>query len=272
MPHLKSSSAGSDLIAPHRALAAILEFVQKWEEKPIASSGRISELLEYLDYFREAGGAIPMSSPEVDAVRLMTAHAAKGLEFDHVAILRANSPSFPASYKESLVEFPRELRDSASVVGSEDDKILHEQEERRLFYVAMTRARDSLTIYAKKGSGKNDPTPAGYLRDLLKDASSRPLSAPARALRLSARYFRPRQPRCLWVSPPGSRLPPASDLSARLSASAVQTYEICPLQFKLDREWRIPGEVPAAMQYGGTMHRVLRAYYDSVRQGRRYDG
>ena len=40
------------------------------------------------------------------------------------------------------------------------------------------------------------------------------------------------------------------------------------MQFKLDREWRIPGEVPAAMQYGGTMHRVLRAYYDSVQQGR----
>ncbi len=249
------------------ALAAILEFVQKWEEKPIAGSGRISELLEYLDYFREAGGAIPMSSPEVDAVRLMTAHTAKGLEFDHVAILRANSPSFPASYKESLVEFPRELRDSASVVGSEDDKILHEQEERRLFYVAMTRARDSLTIYAKKGSGKNDPTPAGYLRDLLKDASL-------------DRYLRQRAPRGFQpdifahASPPPVGvaawvgLPPASDLSARLSASAVQTYETCPLQFKLDREWKIPGEVPAAMQYGGTMHRVLRAYYDSVQQGR----
>jgi RecB family exonuclease len=45
----------------------------------------------------------------------------------------------------------------------------------------------------------------------------------------------------------------------------VQTYDTCPLQFKLDREWRIPGEVPAAMQYGASIHRVLRAYYDSVR-------
>jgi DNA helicase-2/ATP-dependent DNA helicase PcrA len=248
------------------ALAAILEFIRKWEEKPITSSGQIPELLEYLDYFREAGGAIPMSSPEVDAVRLMTAHVAKGLEFDHVAILRANSGSFPASYKESLVEFPRELRDPESVVP-EDDKTLYEQEERRLFYVAMTRARDSLTIYAKKGTGKTDPTPPGYLRPLLKDATLH-------------RYLRPRAPRAFqadifahvgpapmgvaaWVA-----LPPASDLSARLSASAVQTYETCPLQFKLDREWRIPGEVPAAMQYGGTMHRVLRAYYDSVQQGR----
>ena len=255
---------GFDRTSP--ALAAIVEFVGKWEEKAITSSGQISEMLEYLDYFREAGGAIPMSSPEVDAVRLMTAHAAKGLEFEHVAILRANSPSFPASYKESLVEFPRELRDPESVVP-EDDKTLHEQEERRLFYVAMTRARDSLTIYAKGGTGKNDPTPAGYLRPLLKDAALQ-------------RYLRQRTPRgfqpdifaqaspatvgvAAWVA-----MAPTSDLSTRLSASAVQTYETCPLQFKLDREWRIPGEVPAAMQYGGTMHRVLRAYYDSVRQGR----
>ena len=257
-------SFGFDGRSPARS--AILDFVRKWEEKPITRSGQISELLEYLDYFREAGGAIPMASPEVDAVRLMTAHVAKGLEFDHVIILRANSGSFPAAYRESLVEFPRELRDPESVVP-EDDKTLYDQEERRLFYVAMTRARDSLTIYAKKGTGKTDSTPAGYLRGLLKDPALH-------------RYLRQRPPRgfqtdifaqsspspvgvAAWVA-----LSPASDLSLRLSASAVQTYETCPLQFKLDREWRIPGEVPAAMQYGGTMHRVLRAYYDSVQQGR----
>src|ERR1700674_5259589 len=67
----------------------------------------------------------------------------------------------------------------------------------------------------------------------------------------------------VWLS-----LPPASDLSARLSASAIQTYETCPLQFKLEREWRIPGEVPAAMQYGGVIHRVLLSFYNSVRAQR----
>jgi DNA helicase-2/ATP-dependent DNA helicase PcrA len=64
------------------------------------------------------------------------------------------------------------------------------------------------------------------------------------------------------------KLPPALDLGARLSASALQTYEICPLQFKLEREWRIPGDVPAAMEYGATIHRILLAYYDSIRFGR----
>jgi len=258
---------GFDRTAP--PLAAVLEFVDKWEKKPITKSGEAAELLEYLDYFREAHGAIPMPSAAADAVRLMTAHSGKGLEFDHVFILRANSPSFPASFKESLVEFPRELRDPDSV-AEQDDKTLHDQEERRLFYVAMTRAKDSLTIYAQRGKGKKDPTPPGFLRDLVKDPGL-------------SRHLRQRQPRGFQTdlfaeaapsAPAPTRIaawidmPPASDLSAKLSASAVQRYETCPLQFKLEREWRIPGEVPAAMQYGAAMHRVLRAYYDSVRFGR----
>jgi len=63
-------------------------------------------------------------------------------------------------------------------------------------------------------------------------------------------------------------LPSVGNPSSRLSASAVQTYERCPMQFKLEREWRIPREAPAAMQYGAAVHRVLRTYYDGVRFGR----
>jgi len=63
-------------------------------------------------------------------------------------------------------------------------------------------------------------------------------------------------------------MPPATALNTRLSASAIQSYETCPLQFKLEREWRLPGEIPAAMQYGAALHRVLRVYYDSLRFNR----
>ena len=171
------SCAALEIIIQHfafdrssRPLAAVLEFVSNWEKKAITRTKEIAELLEYMDYFREARGAIPMPShDDNNAVRLMTAHSAKGLEFNHVFILRATSNSFPASFKERLVEFPRELRDADSV-AQEDGKALHDQEECRLFYVAMTRARDSLTIYARRGTGKKDPTPPGFLRDLLKDS------------------------------------------------------------------------------------------------------
>ncbi|PYV61592.1 MAG: hypothetical protein DMG97_42670, partial [Acidobacteria bacterium] len=156
-------------------------------------------------------------------------------------------------------------------VAQDDGKALHDQEERRLFYVAMTRARDSLTIYARQGRGKKDSTPAGFLRDLLKDSQL-------------DRWLRSRQAHAFQTDlfgaahvPVGASstsqwllLAPALNLGARLSASAVASYNTCPLQFKLEREWRIPREVPAAMQYGASMHRVLRAYYDSVQFGRAY--
>jgi len=251
-----------------RALKAVLEFVSGWEQKAITKTGELGELLDYLEYFREAGGVIPLSSNDDDAVRLMTAHAAKGLEFAHVFIIRANSNSFPSSYKEPLIEFPRELHDPGSIAQG-DDKELCQQEERRLFYVAMTRSRDSLTIYAKKGIGK-DPSPPGFMRDLLKDSSLGRwlVQAPARGLQTDM-FAEAAAPATMTRTNEWLSLPPAANLHSRLSASAVQTYETCPLQFKLEREWRIPDEVPAAMQYGAVMHRVLRAFYDSVRLERR---
>jgi len=247
---------------------AILDFVRRWEEKPkpIIKTGELAELIEYLDYFREAGGVISLPpSRDDNAVRLMTPHAAKGLEFDQVFIIRAISPSFPASFKESLVEFPRELRDPDSV-ATQEDKVLHEQEERRLFYVAMTRARDALTIYARRGKGQKDPTPPGFLRDLLKDASLGRWMEQRAARAFQVEIFG-QEPTAGAVSRTTQWLsiPPSPGLGTRLSASAVQRYEICPLQFKLERDWRIPGDVPAAMQFGASMHRVLRAYFDSIR-------
>ncbi len=246
-------------------LQAVMKFVSDWENKPITETGEMAEFLEYLEYYREARGGIFLPAEEGDAVRLMTAHTAKGLEFDHVFVLRANSGSFPQSFREALVEFPRDLRDADTVIPGED-KVLNDQEERRLFYVAMTRARDSLTIYAKEGTGKSDKTPAGYLRDLLKHPGL-------------GNYFRQRPPHGFQTDMFGAAAPevavsriaewvlrkPETDLSKRLSASAVQRYETCPLQFKLEREWKIPLDVPAALQFGASMHRVLRAYYESVR-------
>ena len=93
----------------------------KREEKPKTETKELAEWVDYLNYFREAGGVIPLASnKDEDAVRLITVHGAKGLEFSHVFILRATSPSFPASYRETLVEFPRELRDPDSAAGERD--------------------------------------------------------------------------------------------------------------------------------------------------------
>ena len=253
-------------------LQAALKFAGDWEKKATTKTKELGEWIEYLGYFREAGGTIPLTSKESeDAVRLMTAHGAKGLEFPHVFILRATSGSFPLGYREKLVELPRELRDPDSAAGG-DDKTLHDQEERRLFYVAMTRAKDSLHIYGKQGLGR-DKTPAGFMRELIGNLALQPW--------LRSRAALPSQPELIEIAaaadtayPEGSRLaawlelPAIEGLDARLSATAVETYETCPLQFKFEREWKLSRQVHAAVQYGAAMHRVLRTHYDSVRLGR----
>src|ERR1039458_327017 len=153
---------------------AFLKFVEAWHKKAIAETGSPSEFLEYLDYFVQAKGTIALPRSADDAVQLLTAHAAKGLEFRHVAILRGSSAWFPMAYREPLVAFPAELRwsnassfDTPSDPRARDDKTLHEEEERRLFYVAMTRAKDTLAIYAHQGRGKKDPKPTQFLREFM---------------------------------------------------------------------------------------------------------
>src|SRR5205807_5467238 len=130
--------------------------------------------LEYLRFFEEAGFPVPMLSEDQmeqaarsnpDAVQLMTIHGAKGLEFSHVWVLRVISGSFPLAPRESLFEFPAALRSS---IATGDGKEIHDQEERRLFYVAITRARDRLVLHSRPGRGQ-DPTPPGFLRPLLCD-------------------------------------------------------------------------------------------------------
>ena len=270
IPNKKSRSALQIIVSRFQlkrdspAVEAFLNFVASWGKKPIAGAGTLVDLQQYLADFREAGGEISMLSREQNAVHLISVHGAKGLEYKHVFVIRLNSQSFPCNYREPLVAFPRELRDPDSFTEG-DDKTLHGEEERRLFYVAMTRAKDSLTLYAKGGKGK-DTTPPGYLRELL---TNKPLSSIIRlrtAHPLQTQIFAAAEPRSRtseWLS-----LPPVSLLHSRLSATAVDSYDRCPLQFKMEREWRLPREVPAALHYGSVMHAVLKAYSESVRADR----
>ncbi len=270
-------------------LRRLCDFADRWLEKPkqIVGAGTLNDFLQYVEDFHEAKGTLveetdeddPVAAlepgelaatPLQDAVQLMTVHAAKGLEFPHVFVVRIASNSFPSGYKESLVEFPQQLRSRPAVVS--DPKTLHEQEERRLFYVAMTRAMDELYICGKAGSERKQPVPPkGYMRELVSYANSslrgaiewRLLPPEAFIAKIHA-AAEPELPVSQWT-----QLPPRQDgRLLELSASALQSYENCPLKYKLRYDWRLPEDASAALQFGSAMHLALKAYFDGVRAGR----
>ena len=84
------------------------KFVGEWQPK--SETQRIKEFVEYLDFFEQAGGKINLEQEPGDAVQLMTVHAAKGLEFDHVYVLRLVQRGFPAGEKPRVLEFPAKSR------------------------------------------------------------------------------------------------------------------------------------------------------------------
>ena len=133
-----------------KALAAALNDI------PAAAKGKSSVLLLGRYRFVKPGNLAELRSSHPGlSIRFMTVHSSKGLEADHVVILRANSGS---------MGFPSEITDDPllDLVLPEPEEFGH-SEERRLFYVALTRARWTASILADR------QRPSVFVRELLED-------------------------------------------------------------------------------------------------------
>lgn len=123
-------------------LFAVLEEI--WQNSK--GYGTIKEWFEHIESYGKMLKEKNKKNGEKEGVNLMTMHAAKGLEFDTVFVIEANEGSCP--YKKATA----------------DEEI---EEERRLFYVAMTRAKRKLVIsYVKEKNGK-DLLPSRFVSELL---------------------------------------------------------------------------------------------------------
>ncbi len=171
----------------------LARFMKDWEPK--SETGGLAEFLEYLDYFQQAGGTLSLEDDAPgDAVQLMTVHGAKGLEFPHVFLLRVNFNAFPARNRAPLFEFPDRLMKEELPEGD-----FHIQEERRLFYVALTRAQDRLTITSL--TEKKGKVPV-FIEDLLMDPAVQRRDPDSRNKRPG-----PQRCRCRFLSPNFFRSP-----------------------------------------------------------------
>ena len=112
----------------------------------------LKDFLEHLDLMKVNGIAIspsPLDS-DLDAVNLMTAHKSKGLEFDYVFIPNLQNKLWGNKTKRSLLKYPNFLLQETDSLLAQDEL----EEERRLFFVAITRAKHKLGLYSFQENDK----------------------------------------------------------------------------------------------------------------------
>ena len=130
------------------AIASFMRFTSDWQT---ANPGRtLAQFIEYLEAFKDAGGELPTSvelSEDVEGVRLMTLYQAKGLEFPVVVVPDLVEGEWPVK-EQGSGWFPRELLREQVPGGN-----LHLDEERRLLYVAITRAQERVLLCTHGGAG-----------------------------------------------------------------------------------------------------------------------
>jgi DNA helicase-2/ATP-dependent DNA helicase PcrA len=264
-------------VRDRRYVTQLQQFVKDWEPKGDTRSLR--EFLEYLDYFEQANGVVCLDedAPD-DAVQLMTVHSAKGLEFPQVFLLRVNSGSFPPWPRRPLFEFPPALMKEELPAGD-----FHIQEERRLFYVALTRAERKLTITTLPEKKGKIPT---FIEDILmepkikrhdvlqiapkmqpKEENSGASSngQPSGTFLFAAPTERPRIFSRIadWAE---TFHPPAAE-PLTLSPSSVDSYRKCPQLFLFSRVWSLKEGPRATLSFGSVMHTTIKRFIEQLRRG-----
>src|ERR1700722_14367317 len=256
----------------------LAEFAKEWEAK--SERRDLPEFLEYLEYYEQAGEKICLEEDKPgDAVQLMTVHGAKGLEFSHVFLMRVNLRHFPSSDRKPLFEFPLALMKEDLPEGN-----FHIQEERRLFYVALTRAEDRLTVTTLTEKKGKIPTfiedllidPAIAKRDVLQlapkvrvpaDAAGRVTEGDA----IPELFPTPKAPAKIFsrIGEWAENYQPMIPEPLRLSPSSVDCYRKCPAQYLFEKLWSLDGVPKATLTFGRVMHNTIKRFMNELRKGNR---
>ncbi|MET8720113.1 ATP-dependent helicase [Streptomyces misionensis] len=298
---LRGGAAGRNADRDLDAVCALFATAARAEERT-GGRGALNFLAE-IEAEDIAADTLTRRAVRPDAVRLMTAHRAKGLEWPLVVVAGVQEGLWPDLRRRgSLLEADRIGRDGLAEPLTQGALLA---EERRLFYAAATRARDRLVVTAVKAPAEDGDQPSRFLTELgveprdVAGRPRRPLSVAALVAELRATTVDPRASAALreaaarrlarlaaLTDEDGRPLVPAAhpyrwwgmfepteskvplrhrDQPVVLSGSALdQLANTCALQWFLGREVKADAPATAAQGFGNVVH-VLA---DEVASGR----
>ncbi len=238
-------------------LARFFESLKAYEE--LHPQALLPQFMAHLDLLIEAGdspGVVEAESTE-DAVEVLTVHKSKGLEFPVVFLVGLTEGRFPGGARPDLLEFPPEL---LSTPPGDEELVA---EERRLFYVGMTRAKEELWLTsARDGGGRSARRPSRFVLEAL----DKPSHASANAALTSIAKLQRFAPVEALKEPGAAPMAPHRLLT--LSFRQVDDYLTCPLKYKFVHVLRVPITPHHAVVYGNALHEAVSAYLLARQEGR----
>lgn len=220
------------------------------EFESISLQPTAAQYLESFPVLQAAGEGIQDDTLQIrnDCINILTIHKAKGLEWETVYIPNCVEGSFPWIAPSGGIRLPEKL--VGNYVSAADEKLA---EERRLMYVAMTRAKDNLVIsYSRSHNGRTTRRPSRFISETFKtdqysDSDGKELPQSLELAAASSYILKE-------VSLPASM---QDGTNLRLNVSQIETFLYCPLNFYFKHILNIPKEDSTAAKYGQAMHQAI---------------
>ena len=137
------------------------------EYEAIYPTNTLGDFIRHVRFLFKINPKLPDELEAQNSITVSTIHSSKGREFQAVFVVDVAKGKLPVRQKTKKFHVPDGLK--KSIVGKEDEKTLHKLDEKRLFYVAMTRAKSHLYItYAKEYESRSrEAQPSEFLTDEL---------------------------------------------------------------------------------------------------------
>jgi DNA helicase-2/ATP-dependent DNA helicase PcrA len=243
-----------------RNIAKFFDNVRDFEL--VAREDRVISFVSYLNLLIEAGDDPPTVEADLDsdAVNILTIHKAKGLEFRVVFLVSLVQGRFPWPQRSGSIELPDPL--IKEILPSGD---FHIQEERRLFYVGMTRAREELYLTsAEDYGGKRLRKVSQFVFEALGTENKEKEKRKASAIETIERFAPKKDP----VKPEEAKIKEGGLL--KLSYYQIDDYLTCPLKYKYVNVLRVPIMEHHTVIYGRAMHEAVTRYFQSKILGNKF--